>query len=143
MKAINPYLTLLGNCEEAFTYYKSVFGGEFASLSRFSEMPPQEGMTLTEEQGNKIMHVSLAKDVKTFLMGSDSGGEWAAKTIVGNNITLSITAETKEEADMYFSGLSEDGAVVMPMKDTFWESYFGMCTDKFGINWMISFGAEM
>ena len=143
MKAINPYLTLLGNCEEAFNYYKSVFGGEFSSLSRFSEMPPQEGMTMTEEQGNKIMHITLSKDGKAFLMGSDSGGDWAAKTLVGNNITLSITAETKEEADSFFAGLSEGGAVVMPMADTFWESYFGMSTDKFGINWMISFGAEM
>lgn len=106
-------------------------------------MPPQEGMTMTEEQGNKIMHITLSKDGKAFLMGSDSGGDWAAKTLVGNNITLSITAETKEEADSFFAGLSEGGAVVMPMADTFWESYFGMSTDKFGINWMISFGAEM
>lgn len=143
MKAINPYLTLLGNCEEAFDYYKSVFGGELTSLSRFSEMPPQEGMTLTEEQGNKIMHVTLSKDGKTILMGSDSGGDWAAKTVVGNNITLSITAETREEADKFFTGLSEGGSVTMPMADTFWESYFGMCVDKFGINWMISFGNEM
>ena len=143
MTVINPYLTLLGNCEEAFSYYKSVIGGEFSSLNRFSEMPPQEGVTLTEEQGNKIMHITLSKDGKAILMGSDASGEWAPKTVVGNNITLSMTAESKEEADKFFAGLSEDGAVVMPMADTFWESYFGMCTDKFGINWMINFGAEM
>ncbi len=143
MASINAYINFLGNCEVAFNYYKSVFGGEFSMLSRFSEMPPQEGMELPEEDLNKIMHVSLPIGEHTVLMGSDTGGDWAAKTVEGNNITLSVSADTKEQADDFFSQLSEGGAVIMPMNQTFWESYFGMCTDKFGINWMISFGQSM
>ena len=140
MTIINPYLTFQGNCEEAFNYYKEVFGGEFSYMGRFSEMPPQEGVTLSEEDGNKIMHMSLPISKETILMGSDSGGEWAPQMIVGNNISLSITAESKEDADRFFNMLSDGGKVTMPMDQTFWGDYFGMCTDKFGINWMVSLG---
>jgi PhnB protein len=140
MATVNPYITFLGNCEEAFNHYKSVFGGEFSIINRFSEMPPQEGMELPKEALNKIMHITLPISDETLLMGSDTGGEWAAKTVVGNNITISITADSKEQADHFFNSLSEGGRVNMPMDKTFWGSYFGMCTDKFDINWMISFG---
>ncbi|WP_200975039.1 VOC family protein [Echinicola sp. 20G] len=138
MAAVNPYLTFLGNCEEAFNFYKSVFGGEFSYMGKFSDMPPQEGVTLSEEDKNKVMHVSLPIG-QTILMGSDTGGEWAPKTIIGNNITISITADSKEDADRYFSQLSKGGKVTMPMADTFWGDYFGMFTDKFDINWMVGF----
>jgi len=140
MATLDPYITFKGNCEEAFNYYKSIFGGEFSMLSRFSEMPPQEGIELPKEALDKIMHVSLPISEESVLMGSDSGGEWAPETVVGNNITLSITAESKEQADQFFSSLSEGGKVTMPIETTFWGSYFGMCIDKFDINWMISFG---
>ena len=140
MATVNPYITFLGNCEEAFNHYKSVFGGDFLMLNRFSEMPPQEGMELSPEQLNKIMHVTLRISEETLLMGSDTGGEWAAKTVVGNNITISITADSEGQADHFFNSLSEGGKVTMPMDKTFWGSYFGMCTDEFDINWMISFG---
>lgn len=140
MATINSYINFNGNCEEAFNYYKGMFGGEFSMLSRFSEMPPQEGMELSTEDKNKIMHVSLPVGKETVLMGSDVGGEWAKGLTVGNNITLSITADTREQADSFFSRLANGGKVTMPMDNTFWGSYFGMCTDKFGINWMISFG---
>ena len=139
MTAINPYLTFQGNCEEAFNYYKKVFGGEFNYMGRFSEMPPQEGVSLSEEDGNKIMHVSLPISKDNILMGSDSGGEWAPSMVVGNNISLSVNAENKEDADRFFNLLSDGGKVTMPMDKTFWGDYFGLCTDKFGINWMISF----
>ena len=139
MTAINPYLTFQGNCEEAFNYYKKVFGGEFNYMGRFSEMPPQEGVSLSEEDENKIMHVSLPISKDNILMGSDSGGEWAPSMVVGNNISLSVNAENKEDADRFFNLLSDGGKVTMPMDKTFWGDYFGMCTDKFGINWMISF----
>jgi len=142
MAILNAYINFNGNCEEAFEHYKLVFGGDFSMLSRFSEMPPQEGMELSAEDMNKIMHVSLPISEETMLMGSDVGGEWAQKNVVGNNITLSITAESKERADHFFNSLSEGGKVNMPMEKTFWGSYFGMCTDKFDINWMISFGEE-
>ena len=140
MATINPYINFHGNCEEAFMHYKSVFGGEFAMLSRFSEMPPQEGMELSEADMNKIMHVSLPIGDQSVLMGSDVGGEWAKKMVVGNNITISITADSKEHADKLFAELSEGGKVSMPMDITFWGSYFGMFTDRFDIDWMISFG---
>ena len=139
MPKINPYLTFLGNCEEAFHFYRSVFGGEFPYVGRFSDMPPAEGVTLSEEDKSKIMHMSLPMDEGTALMGSDTGGEWAPKTVIGNNVSMSVTADSKEDADRYFAQLSEGGEVTMPMEDTFWGDYFGMCTDRFGIHWMIGF----
>lgn len=139
MTKINPYLTFLGNCEEAFNFYKSIFGGEFTYVGRFSEMPENPEYRIPEKDKNKIMHISLPISKETILMGSDTGGEWATQTIVGNNITLSITAESKADADRFFNTLSEGGKASMPMANTFWGDYFGMCQDKFSINWMISF----
>ncbi len=138
MTTVNTYLIFEGNCEEAFTFYKSVFGGEYQYIGRFNEMPPQEGMPpLTAEEGKKIMHVSLPVSKETVLMGSDTGGEWSAKLNTGNNFSISISTGSKEEADRLFNGLSEDGKVIMALAKTFWSSYYGMFTDKFGINWMI------
>jgi PhnB protein len=142
MATVNAYINFQGNCEEAFNYYKTVFGSEFTMLNRFSEMPPQDGMELSEADMNKIMHVSMPISDETMLMGSDVGGEWAQDLTVGNNITLSITADSKEQADLFFKSLSDGGKISMPMDTTFWGSYFGMCTDMFDINWMISFGEE-
>ena len=139
MPVINPYLTFLGNCEEAFNFYKTVFGGEFSYMGRFSEMPAEGDNKMTEEEGKKIMHVSLPISKETTLMGSDTGGEWAPGVVVGNNITISINADNKEQADKFYNSLSEGGKASMPMNQTFWGDYFGMCTDKFDINWMISF----
>lgn len=140
MPSINPYLTFLGNCEEAFNHYKSVFGGEFTYVGRFGEMPPQEGQPpVSDEDKNKIMHISLPIGNGTTLMGSDTGGEWAPNTIIGNNITISVNADSKEQADRFFNQLSDGGRQTMPMNQTFWGDYFGMCVDRFRINWMISF----
>ncbi|GAB3522629.1 VOC family protein [Emticicia fontis] len=142
MTTVNVYLTFEGNCEAAFNFYKSVFGGEFASVNRFKEMPPQEGMEMPEEDGDKLMHISLPISQQATLMGSDTGGQWARKTVFGNNFSLSINTDSKEEADHLFNELSADGTQTMPMNQTFWGSYYGMLTDKFGINWMISFDAK-
>lgn len=139
---VNPYITFDGNCEEAFNHYKSVFGGEFTYIGRFSEMPAEEGNQMTPEQANRIMHVSLPISKETMLMGSDTGGEWSSGLVVGNNITISITVDSKEQADKIYEGLSAGGRATMPMNQTFWGEYYGMCTDKFDINWMISFRAE-
>lgn len=140
MPSINPYLTFLGNCEDAFNHYKSVFGGEFTYVGRFGEMPPQEGQpAMSDNDKNKIMHISLPIGNDTILMGSDTGGEWAPQTVIGNNITMSVNADSKEQADRFFNQLSDGGRQTMPMNQTFWGDYFGMCTDKFQINWMISF----
>jgi len=139
MATINPYLTFNGNCEEAFNFYKSVFGGEFPYVGRFNEMPPTDGMVMPANVGEQIMHMSLPLGKGTVLMGSDTMKGMGGETIVGNNISLSLNAESKEEADKLFNGLSAGGKLTMPMADTFWGAYFGMFTDKFGINWMINF----
>ncbi len=143
MTTVNVYLNFNGNCEEAFNFYKSVFGKEFLYLGRFNDMPRQEGMPpLTKEMENKVMHVSLPISKETMIMGSDTGGEWAPTFQVGNNFSISINTDSQEEADRLFMGLSEGGKVTMPMSNTFWGDYFGMFTDKFGINWMVSFNSN-
>lgn len=140
MTSVNPYLTFNGNCEEAFNFYRSVFGGEFQMLGRFAEMPPSDEYEISEEDAQKVMHVSLPISTESTLMGSDTVGEWGKDFAQGNNFSISIGTDGKEEADRLFGGLSEGGEARMPMNQTFWGSYFGMLTDKFGINWMVSFG---
>ncbi len=105
-------------------------------------MSAEDGKQMPEEDKNKIMHVSLPMGNGSILMGSDTGGEWAAHTKVGNNITLSLNAESKENADDLYTKLSAGGNQTMPMNQTFWGDYFGMLTDKFDINWMISFNEQ-
>jgi len=136
---VNVYLNFDGNCREAFVFYKSVFGGEFAYLGTFGDMPPQEGLPpLSEEMQSKIMHISLPISKETVLMGSDAGGEWAPKLVFGNNFSISVNADSTDEADRIFSALAVDGKITMPLANTFWGDYFGMLTDKFGVNWMVS-----
>jgi PhnB protein len=139
MAQINPYLNFNGNCEEAFNFYKSVFGGEFPMISRYSDMPSAEGQEPMNVDGEKIMHVSLPISKETVLMGSDIGGEWAKHSVVGNNIQLSVNADSEEEADRIFKSLSEGGRVTMPLEKTFWGALFGMFIDKFGIYWMVNY----
>ncbi|HEX6169568.1 MAG TPA: VOC family protein [Chitinophagaceae bacterium] len=139
MATVNIYLTFNGNCEEAFKFYQSVFGGEIPYMGRFKDMPPGEDSKLKPGEENRIMHVSLPISKETMLMGSDTGGEWASGYSQGNNFTISITADSKEEAEKLFKGLSAGGKVTMPLGKTFWSECFGMLTDKFGINWMMSF----
>ena len=140
MTTVNIYLTFNGNCEDAFNFYKSVFGGTFQYIGKFKEMPPQEGSKpMSAEEGEKIMHVSLPISKETMVMGSDTGGEWASGFSQGNNFSISINTDSKEEAGRLFNELSAGGNVTMPMSETFWSPYFGMLTDKFGINWMVSF----
>lgn len=139
MTKINPYLTFIGNCEEAFNHYKSIFGGEFTYVGRFDEMPPNPENPMSDEDKTKIMHMSLPISDETVLMGSDALGELADQTIIGSNISLSINADTKEDANKIFEALATGGKITMPITDSFWGDYFGMCTDKFEINWMVSF----
>lgn len=139
MASINPYLIFNGNCEEAFLFYQSVFGGEFPYIGRFNDMPPAEGNPiLSEEDGNRIMHVTLPISDGYVLMGSDSNSA-SGEVAFGANVSLSINAKSKEEADKLFNGLSAGGSVTMPMNQTFWGAYFGMFADKFGIHWMVNF----
>lgn len=139
MATLHVYLNFPGTCEEAFTFYKSIFGVEFGYIGRFGEVPPTEGQPpLPEEHKNKVMHVSMEVN-NMRLLGSDVIDGFGPPTIFGNNFAVSIDTKTKEEADQLFHGLSEGGQISMPIQDTFWNAYFGMFTDKFGINWMVNF----
>ena len=143
MPTINIYLTFNGKCEEAFTFYQSVFGGEFNSVNRFGEMPAEAGGDeIPQDQKNRIMHIGLPISEETILMGSDTGGEWAAGFKQGNNFSIYVTASSKKEADRIFDELSKNGEITMPIEDTFWGDYFGSLTDQFGINWMIGFNDQ-
>lgn len=136
---INPYLIFNGNCEDAFSFYKSVFGGEFEYIGRFKDMPQEDGCSeIPENYANKIMHVCFHIGKETYLMGSDNNPEFGEVTF-GQNMNISINTDSKNEADRLFTGLSDAATVTMPMKDMFWGDYFGMLTDKFGVMWMISY----
>lgn len=141
MKTLNSYLTFNGNCEEAFLFYKSVFGGEFSYLGRFGEMPG--GENVPEGAKDKIMHISLPISRETILMGSDASEEFGNITNFGGNISLYLGAETHEEVISIFEKLSAGATVKMPLEKTFWSPLFGMLTDKFGINWMLSIEEQM
>ena len=138
METIHIYLNFNGNCEEAFNFYKTVIGGEFNYIGRFGEMPESEGITVPEADKNKIMHVSLPMG-NSILMGSDTGGEWAPTFVQGNNFSISIAAESKQEAEKLFNSLAKGGKITMPLTKTFWSELYGMLTDKFGVSWMVSF----
>lgn len=137
MATINPYLNFLGNTEEAFNFYKSVFGGEFAMLQRFKDSP--ESDKVPENEKDMIMHIALPIGKANVLMATDALESMGHKLTMGDNISLSVSADSKEEADQLFNGLSAEGIIQMPLQDMFWGSYFGMCKDKFGIQWMMSF----
>ena len=138
MPTLNIYLTFDGNCEEAFEFYRSVFGGEFQAISRFSEMPPDPNFTVPDHSKDKIMHVSLPISPVSTLMGSDHFSGHGPGFNEGNNFSISVHTDDIERADEIFAKLSLEGSITMPMADTFWGSYFGSLTDKFGIQWMIS-----
>ncbi len=140
MATVNTYLTFEGNCEAAFNFYKAAFAAEFKDFNRFGEMPPQEGMPpLSEEVKNRIMHVSMPVSAETILMGSDTMPGMSPALTVGNNFSISLGVNSKEEADKLCAALSAGGKITMPLEVTFWGAYFGMWTDQFGINWMVNF----
>jgi len=142
MAQLNPYINFNGNAEEAFTFYKSVFGGEFSRLSRFSEMN-SEFFPQSPHESNKIMHISLPIGKNSVLMANDVPEFMGKVNEMENRSKISVTVESREEADRIFNGLSTGGTVEMPMEDSFWGSYFGMFRDKFGIEWMIEFNPQV
>lgn len=138
MATINVYLNFMGNTEEAFNFYKSVFGGEFlGGINRFKNTPDGDKLSATDQ--DKVMHVALPIGNGNVLMGTDLLESAGHKLIRGNNYSISINADSKEEADNFFTKLSEGGKIEMPIADTFWGAYFGMFSDKFGIQWMVNF----
>jgi len=141
MAQINPYIHFNGNAEEAFTFYKSVFGGEFAMISRFKDMSIPES-PISENEANKIMHIALPIGKSSVLMGSDTPEFMGKHNENENRSKISISAESKEEADQLFNGLSAGGKVEMPIADSPWGSYFGMFRDKYGIEWMVDYDPQ-
>ena len=138
MTTLNPYLIFNGNCEEAFNFYKSVFGGDFPYVGKFKDMPENSDYVVEEANKEKIMHISLPISKETILMGSDSSKAFGKASVIGNNFSVSISTDTVEEITRIYKELSKGGKIKMPLAKTFWESYFGMFIDKFGIHWMVT-----
>ena len=140
MATINPYINFNGNAEEAFTFYKSVFGGEFGTIMRFKDLASAE-FPVPESEADKILRITLpiggnvlvANDVPE-AMGPFSENE--------NRSKIAVSTESREEADRIFAGLTEGAAIEMPMSDSPWGTYFGMFRDKYGIEWTIEFNQE-
>lgn len=135
MATVNAYLTFNGNCEEAFNFYKSVFGGEFTTIQRFKDLPSEHN--IPEEEADKIMHIFYRFSAETCLMGCDSSS-FFGETTIGDKFSLSVSVDSDAECTRIFNALSEGGQTTMPLQKVFWGALFGSFTDKSGINWMIS-----
>jgi PhnB protein len=140
MSTINPCLKFNGNTDKAFSFYKSVFGGEFSALMYVKDMP--EAHTLPPNEQNKIIHIALPIKKDQVLMAYDALPSTGRKLMEGNNFHLVLNPESEAEADQLFKKLSSGGKVTMPLKKTFWNAYFGMLEDKFGIQWMINYAYD-
>jgi PhnB protein len=140
MALINPHINFNGNAEEAFNFYKSVFGGEFAKIIRFKDLASAE-FPVEENDANKIMHIALPIG-KSILMANDVPEILGRTNENENRSKIVISAESKEEADKLFNGLSAGGQIEMPISDSPWGSYFGMFRDKYGIEWMVDFDSN-
>lgn len=146
MARVNTYLNFTDKTEEAFDFYKSVFGGEFdGGISRFGDIPPSatEGMPkLAEEDRRLVMHVALPIMGGHVLMGTDAPASMGLRVTPGNNVHISLEPDTRVEADRLFSALSDGGTVEMPMQEMFWGAYYGSFADKYGVQWMINCNAK-
>ena len=134
---INPYLNFDGKAEEAFNFYKSVFGGEFQTIQRINETPMAAQMPANEQK--RIMHVALPIGKEAMLMGSDILPSMGHKLSVGNNYYIAVSPDSEAEATKIFKALSAGGKVTMPLEKAFWGAFFGMLIDKFGIQWMVNY----
>lgn len=137
MALINPHINFNGNAEEAFNFYKSVFGGEFAMVMRLKDMACEE-FPVAESEAHKIMHIALPIGPNV-LMGNDVPESMGRVNENENRSKIAIGAASREEADHLFNGLSAGGSIEVPIGDSPWGSYFGMFRDKFGIEWMVDF----
>ena len=142
MALINPYIHFNGNAEEAFIFYKPVFGGAFAKIARYKDISGPE-FPVAENDANRIMHIALPIGKSNVLMGSDVLQIMGQVTEEDNRNTISISAETREEADKLFNGLSAGGKIECPIADGPLGSYFGMFADKFGVEWMVNFNQDI
>jgi PhnB protein len=136
---IHAYLNFEGGTEEAFRFYEKVLGGKLTEIHRFGSMPAQDGFELTPEQKKFVMHVGLQLQDGQMIMASDMLPGMGPARVEGNNFSLSVHPDSREEADRVFKALAEGGTVTMPMADQFWGDYFGSLTDRFGVNWMVNY----
>lgn len=134
--SLSTYLTFDGNCREAFAFYRSVFGGEYASFQTFADAPAD--MSVPDAEKDRVMHVSLPVG-SSVLMGSDRATGFGPPLVVGNNFSVAIEGRSREHCEKVFAGLSAGGKVLMPLQETFWGAYFGLWTDRFGIQWMANY----
>lgn len=141
MARTSTYLNFARNTEEAFNFYKSIFGGEFGNngIARLGDAPAGEDMPpLSDEDKNLIMHVELEITGGHVLMGTDAPESLGFKISFGNNIHINLEPDTKLETQKLFEGLSKGGTITMPLQDMFWGAFYGSCTDKFGVHWMFN-----
>ncbi len=141
MSAVSTYLNFPRHTEEAFNFYKSIFGGEFGGpgIARFGDMPPMEGMpAMPDADKNLVMHIELIILGGHKIMGTDAPESMGFTVNKGNNIHINLEPDTREETKKLYDALSAGGVVTMELADAFWGAYFGSCTDKFGINWMFN-----
>lgn len=137
---MNVYLDFDGNCREAFEFYRSIFGGEFAALQTYADGP--EDMAASA-QADRIMHVSLPLG-DAMLMGSDTWVEAdSPPLVVGTNFSIALPVTGRAQADAWFAGLAAQGQVMMPLQETFWGAYFGRLRDRYGITWMFNYDLSL
>jgi PhnB protein len=136
LSSVNPYLSFNGVCENAFNFYKSVFGGEFDEVHRYKDIPEQE---IPESEKEKIMHISLQLTEQVWLMGADSSELFGQTTKFGDCVTITICTSNEEETRKIYNALSEGGEISMPLEKTFWADLYAVFADKFGITWAINF----
>lgn len=145
MARTSTYLNFSRSTEEAFNFYKSIFGGEFSGggIARFSDIPPSDGMPpMAEEDKNLIMHIELPIVGGHVLMGTDAPESMGFNLNFGNNVHINLEPDTRAETKKLFDALSAGGKVTMELQDMFWGAYFGSCTDKFGVQWMLNCAAK-
>jgi PhnB protein len=139
---IHPYLNFDNKTEEAFRFYEEVLGGKLTEIHRFGSMPQQGGVELSPEQQRLVLHVGLELPDGQMIMASDTIAGMGPQRVEGNNISISVHPDSKQEADRVFDALAQGGTVTMPIADQFWGDYFGSLTDRFGINWMVNYSAQ-
>ncbi len=140
MAQLSPYVHFNGNCQEAFDFYKSVFGGEFSMVMRNGDAPASANMP-PDSPPDQLLHIALPISKETSLMGSDMPQAYGPAT-QGNSYSISIDTASEEETAKIFNGLSAGGKITMPLAKTFWATLFAMCNDKYGLQWMISYQEE-
>lgn len=143
MASTSTYLNFMGNTEEAFRFYQSVFGTELGPIMRMRDVPPWPGMPAqSEAEQNMVMHVSLPILGGHLLMGTDALESMGHALVFGTNVSINLEPDTRAEAERLFAALGAGGKVTMPLQDMFWGDYFGSLTDEYGVQWMVNCGEK-